>query len=113
MEKALESEKPEIKNGQEKEIEEKNREPELFPCFLCGEYLEIKYSKRNKPYFICDPCGLQAFIRRDKGIHSLKKITGKNSKIPKKSEKTEKQVLRVINQLEKLRTKLKKVKIGD
>ncbi len=33
----------------QKEIEIKNKEPELFPCFLCGEFIEIKYSKRNKP----------------------------------------------------------------
>jgi len=54
--------------------------PKLIPCFLCGNGLEVKSSKRGKPYFICEPCGVQVFIRREKGIsrlnESLKSIGG-------------------------------------
>ena len=43
-----------------------------IPCFLCGIELEVRHSKRDKPYLICDPCGVQIFIRREKGIDLLK-----------------------------------------
>jgi len=42
------------------------------PCFLCGNQLEIRNSKREKPYIVCDPCGVQIFIRRKEGINLLK-----------------------------------------
>jgi hypothetical protein len=46
----------------------------LIPCFLCGNGLEVRTSKRRKPYFICDPCGVQVFIRRESGISRLNKL---------------------------------------
>jgi len=42
-------------------------EIEKIPCFLCGYSIEVKNTVKGKPYFICDPCGLQAFIRITKG----------------------------------------------
>jgi hypothetical protein len=48
-------------------------------CFLCGTVKDIKNSKKGKPYFICEPCGLQVFIRREKGVELLREFlaTGK------------------------------------
>ena len=46
----------------------------VFPCFLCGNGVKIKESKNGKPCFICDPCGLQVFVRRKLGIKKLKEI---------------------------------------
>jgi hypothetical protein len=45
--------------------------PENIPCFLCGDFQKIKLSKKNKPYFICNICGIQAFIRKDDGVNRL------------------------------------------
>jgi len=45
--------------------------PENIPCFLCGDFQKIKLSKNNKPYFICNICGIQAFIRKDDGVNRL------------------------------------------
>jgi hypothetical protein len=42
-----------------------------IPCVLCGEKLRKKTDKNGKPYFICDPCGMQLFIRRKQGINNL------------------------------------------
>lgn len=42
-----------------------------LPCFLCGSKLEMRTSKNDKPYFVCDPCGLQVFVRRKHGIAKL------------------------------------------
>jgi hypothetical protein len=63
--------------------------PVFIPCFLCGNGLEVKSSKRNKPYLICDWCGVQTFIRGQRGIKSLGEyinslsagviVTGKNN----------------------------------
>jgi len=33
-----------------------------LPCFICGKEVDIRLSKRNKPYMVCD-CGVQIFIR--------------------------------------------------
>src|SRR5690348_16794296 len=43
----------------------------VMPCFLCGKNLDQRTDKNNKPYFICDPCGAQIFIRRKHGIEKL------------------------------------------
>lgn len=41
-------------------------------CPLCGRPIEIRLDKKHgKPYSICDPCGLQMFIRRKQGIDKL------------------------------------------
>lgn len=45
--------------------------PENIPCFLCGDFQKLKLTKNNKPYFICDVCGVQAFIRKVDGINRL------------------------------------------
>ena len=47
---------------------------QMIPCFLCGNGLDVRKTKRGKPYFICDPCGLQAFVRREKGTSLLNKL---------------------------------------
>ena len=49
-------------------------ENEELPCFLCGKTLEIRHTKRNKPYFICQNCGIQAFVRYDAGIKRLDEL---------------------------------------
>jgi DNA-directed RNA polymerase subunit RPC12/RpoP len=49
-------------------------QPKQYPCFLCGEAMPIKSSKKGKPYLICDPCGLQVFIRKQSGITRFNEI---------------------------------------
>src|SRR5947209_7167688 len=46
-----------------------------IPCFLCGETVTSRIDKNQKPYFVCDPCGLQAFIRRKAGIEHLERLS--------------------------------------
>ncbi|PYX04779.1 MAG: hypothetical protein DMG88_23665 [Acidobacteria bacterium] len=33
--------------------------------------MEKRVDKNSKPYFICDPCGIQLFVRRKRGIELL------------------------------------------
>jgi len=45
-----------------------------LPCFLCSKELPKKLDKNRKPYFICDPCGTQIFIRRKQGMEKLEEL---------------------------------------
>jgi hypothetical protein len=47
---------------------------QVLPCLLCGRTLEKRIDKNGKPYFVCDPCGIQMFIRRKDGIERLDKL---------------------------------------
>jgi len=47
---------------------------EAFPCLVCGTGLEIRLSRKEKPYCVCDSCGIQIFFRGKAGIHRLRKI---------------------------------------
>jgi DNA-directed RNA polymerase subunit RPC12/RpoP len=45
-----------------------------FPCPLCGAGLPIRASKRRKPYFTCNDCGVQIFVRGKAGIARLNEM---------------------------------------
>lgn len=45
--------------------------PDKYPCPTCSELKNIKLSKKNKPYYFCDYCGVQVFIRGIFGINNL------------------------------------------
>jgi len=45
-----------------------------IPCFLCSQELRQRKDKNDKPYFICDPCGVQIFVRGRQGIENLAQL---------------------------------------
>jgi DNA-directed RNA polymerase subunit RPC12/RpoP len=45
-----------------------------IPCLLCSQELGQRKDKNNKPYFICDPCGMQIFVRGRQGIENLAQL---------------------------------------
>lgn len=45
-----------------------------IPCFLCGKASELRAGRNGKRYFICDPCGVQCFIRRAAGLERLDRL---------------------------------------
>lgn len=47
---------------------------QFLPCLLCTAKLERRRDKNGKPYFVCNPCGIQLFIRRQHGIALLEKL---------------------------------------
>ena len=55
-----------------------------LPCFLCGKNLDKRIDKNGKPYVICNPCGVQIFVRRQQGIENLSELirTLKNRDLP-------------------------------
>jgi predicted RNA-binding Zn-ribbon protein involved in translation (DUF1610 family) len=42
-----------------------------FPCPLCAARLEVRTSKKQKPYLVCDPCGVQMFVRNPSGVQKF------------------------------------------
>jgi DNA-directed RNA polymerase subunit RPC12/RpoP len=47
-----------------------------LPCFLCHKELDLRISKTEKPYFVCEDCGIQIFVRGKKGIKRLEQSLG-------------------------------------
>jgi DNA-directed RNA polymerase subunit RPC12/RpoP len=45
-----------------------------IPCFLCTQELRQRKDKNGKPYFVCDPCGMQIFVRGRQGIENLAEL---------------------------------------
>ena len=46
----------------------------VVPCFLCSQQLTQRKDKNAKPYFVCDPCGVQIFVRGRQGIKNLDQL---------------------------------------
>ena len=46
----------------------------LFPCPVCGQGLVVKETKKDKPYMVCDPCGMQLFVRNATGIARFERL---------------------------------------
>jgi DNA-directed RNA polymerase subunit RPC12/RpoP len=46
----------------------------VIPCFLCSQELKQRKDKHTKPYFVCDPCGVQIFVRGRQGIKNLDQL---------------------------------------
>lgn len=81
---------------------EKNKSSKkVFPCPLCQKGLDIRISKKQKPYCICSSCGIQLFIRERDGIERLEKKTGfkLDSLGFNKSESTEEKLIRLKTEL--------------
>jgi len=57
---------------------------ECIPCPLCGDRLSKRTDKHLKPYFVCNACGIQLFIRGSPGIKRLEEFfrTAKRYALP-------------------------------
>jgi hypothetical protein len=49
-----------------------------LPCPTCRNELEPRTSKKGKPYFVCELCGVQIFFRLTEGIERLEASLGRN-----------------------------------
>ena len=50
--------------------------PATFPCPLCAASLELRRSRAQKPYCVCNSCGIQLFFRGKTAISKLKQLAG-------------------------------------
>ncbi len=84
-----------------------------LPCFLCSSDLEIRTDKNGKRYFICDDCGVQAFIRRKAGISRLAKLVRQLKKGKSKTtflKKSSHEMGAVLAEIDELKRQIKKRK---
>lgn len=47
---------------------------QMFPCPVCAQVREVRLTKKEKPYMICDPCGIQLFVRGPAGIAAFNRL---------------------------------------
>lgn len=84
-----------------------------LPCFLCSADLEIRTDKNGKRYFICDECGVQAFVRRKAGISRLAKLVRQLKKINSKGiweNKSPFEIGAILTEIDELKKQIKKLK---
>jgi DNA-directed RNA polymerase subunit RPC12/RpoP len=73
-----------MKRAIDDEIEAAPAPPLKFcPCFLCSNPLDVRWTYKEKPYLVCDFCGIQIFIRGKNGIAAFNKFIDQNSKAKK------------------------------
>lgn len=51
-----------------------NKDERWFPCPVCLKPLDVRTSKRDKPYVICSLCGVQMFVREKAGIEAFETL---------------------------------------
>ena len=49
-------------------------EPDSIPCPLCRHNLAVRWTFKEKPYVVCNDCGVQLFIRAQEGIERLAQL---------------------------------------
>jgi hypothetical protein len=74
----------------------------MFPCPVCGVGLEIRPSRRRKPYCVCLSCGIQVFVRGKTGIERLRNILENEQWVSAKSSGFGSAVV-IFNRLQQLR----------
>ena len=42
-------------------------------CCICGAEVELKLTKKRRPYYNCSGCWTQVFVRGDQAMHCLAK----------------------------------------
>jgi predicted nucleic acid-binding Zn ribbon protein len=47
---------------------------QMFPCPICASACPVKQTKKDKPYIICHPCGIQVFVRGPEGIAAFNRL---------------------------------------
>lgn len=78
-----------------------------LPCALCGRLLDQRADKNSKPYFVCEPCGTQFFIRGATGrerlaaiLHSAEAPVMENADRHRSSDIDRKALLHDVEQLQ-------------
>jgi transcription elongation factor Elf1 len=54
-------------------------EKRMFPCPVCTSPCQVKITKKDKPYIVCDPCGVQLFVRGPSGITAFERLIGRGN----------------------------------
>jgi DNA-directed RNA polymerase subunit RPC12/RpoP len=79
-----------------------------LPCILCGEGLPILFTKRNKPYCVCNNCGIQVFFRGKPGIVRLRNMAIDGILVSVREQSAAYAIL-LLNRLERLKLQRKEL----
>jgi len=72
---------PELRlNGLGAACQAMKRTNHKFPCPVCTKPLEVRLTKKDKPYVTCDPCGVQLFIRGPVGIQEFERLVERGNR---------------------------------
>jgi transcription elongation factor Elf1 len=52
---------------------------QMFPCPVCTGPRAVRATKKDKPYLICDPCGVQVFVRGPAGVAEFNRLLNRTS----------------------------------
>lgn len=85
---------------------EKAFKDQQFPCLLCGTGLEIRLSCKQKPYCVCNSCGVQVFFRGKTGIRRLRELLEARSLIVGPESETDRALV-LFNHIQQLRGRKK------
>ena len=73
-----------------------------LPCTLCAQPLEQRADKNGKPYFVCDECGTQYFIRGARGKERLLALLRRTKSVPSKTNSSSKDSKALLADLDSL-----------
>jgi hypothetical protein len=79
-----------------------------FPCSTCGNGLDIRLTRKNKPYTLCLDCGIRTFFRGKEGIGRLVEILNSEILISGKASNPDLAVI-LFNRVQQLRTQKKQL----
>ena len=70
--------------------------------------MEIRRSQKEKPYCVCDSCGIQLFFRGQTGIHRLRELIDTRTLIVGKESMADKALV-LFNHIQQLRGRKNKL----
>jgi hypothetical protein len=73
-----------------------------LPCTLCAQPLEQRADKNGKPYFVCDECGTQFFVRGSLGKERLLALLRRTKSIAGKANGSSKELKALLADLDNL-----------
>jgi len=79
-----------------------------YPCSVCGNGLELGFTRKNKPYTTCLDCGIQTFFRGKAGIERLTEIVNSKILIEGNGSETDSAVV-LFNRIQQLRAQSKQL----
>ena len=53
----------------------------VFPCPTCEDPLRERITRKRKPYFVCESCGVQIFVRFETGIERLHTLGNRTAQL--------------------------------
>ena len=60
--------------GEKSYVKAGRRGKPFFPCPICCCPRDVRESKKQKPYIVCDACGMQLFVRGKDGIQRFNRL---------------------------------------